>query len=1037
MRERVTELQEKDSEISELKRRLDSAERSLLDKDQQLSAVNRKLEQQSRDVERLVGWTDELNHGLSTILGSQRWKIGNFLGDLPQLIKLRSPAPTIAPSLKELSERIRAWRESREREQANIVEDEETRPLESATSAPIPSASPPKMGKTSETSTSNAGFSPPPNKRKAPSKLKVSVLSWDVAHNPMGRAYLIADMLSGKFDVEVVGARFPRFGNEVWEPVRNGTVPTAHFLGQSFPAHFAKMEEVAKQIESDVIFVSKPRLPSYELGILANHFRNRPLILDVDDYELSFFEEAYGGLTLEEIKERQRDDEFFNPYGRIWTQYCESIIPRADHVTVSNVELQKKYDGTILPHVKDELVFDPALYDRASIRAKYGFSADDKVILFVGTPRIHKGIVEIAEALERIGNPKYKLCIIGTVIGPELRARLERLKGDHVRLIPNQPYEDLPANLATGDLICLLQNPESEIAKYQMPSKFTDALAMEIPILATDAPPLANLASSGLVELLNGTPLDRKIEEIFSNYDVFKQKAVENREAFLADYSYSATAPKIENIILPLLEKTPPVAKEFEDLLEFHREVFSSLPSSNAQESTKKPRPESSSKVGVEKASLGRQTPDAGRSLEYVDDKYDIVFFSKQNDTGIYGRRQDMLVEYLSRSPKINRIVHFDRPMPVDFLWSLPNLGKNRKLNWSNQIFSQTISRLLKLKNSKKVKHYTFVFISPARSVNPLARLLFPKKNRYIKYIANILSKNNIGTRRTIFWVCPKNFDFPNVVKALRAQFIVADVIDDERTWFESGSPEAAERDKNYEEILGMSDLVLVNSQSVRQSMLAYSDEVHLIPNASELPDAHDMRRGKPKELKKIKGPILGYVGNLSMRIDIDLLEHVATSRPDWNIVLIGSAHSSDILERLAALKNVHFLGVKKYSDARRYIRNFDVAIIPHLDNRMTRSMNPLKLYVYCSMNVPVVTTEIENLGELRDLVYVAQSRNDFVEKIKYALGSRRIAEPSKKHMDLLIENSWERRVDTILDLIDEEFTEPSKERGTVQRIKR
>ncbi|CAA9450751.1 MAG: hypothetical protein AVDCRST_MAG28-1238 [uncultured Rubrobacteraceae bacterium] len=416
-----------------------------------------------------------------------------------------------------------------------------------------------------------------------------------------------------------------------------------------------------------------------------------------------------------------------------------------------------------------------------------------------------------------------------------------------------------------------------------------------------------------------------------------------------------------------------------------------------------------------------------------VDDKYDIVFFWKSNDTGIYGRRQDMLVKYLSRSPRVNRIVHFDRPIPLGFLWSLLKLGKARKFDQSNPIFFQTLSRLLKLKNSEKVKYYTFVYILGIGLFGRLLGLFLPKKRHYTKYLKRVLSKNSIGKRRTIFWVCPGNFDFPQIVEAFDPGFVVADVIDDQRAWFEPDSPRAAKLTGNYEEILGTSDLVLANCESVRQSMLPYSEDVHLIPNASELPDVHETRQGKPKELRKIEGPILGYVGNLSVRIDIDLLEHLARSRPDWNVVLIGSVHlSRDILKRLDVFENVHFLGVKQYTDAQRYIRNFDVAIIPHLDNEMTRSMSPLKLYVYYSMNVPIVTTEIENLAELRDLVYVARDKNDFVEKVELALQRGKTPGSGTKRMDLLREYSWETRVEQILSLIDQESRGAFAERNVV-----
>ena len=122
-------------------------------------------------------------------------------------------------------------------------------------------------------------------------RLKVSVIAWDLAHNPLGRAYLIADVLRNDYDVEIIGSTFPRFGNDIWKPLRDcSRVPIRSFPGDDFPAHFSKMQALAEHVDGEVIFVSKPRLPSLELAILAKIRRNRPIILDIDDHELSFFE---------------------------------------------------------------------------------------------------------------------------------------------------------------------------------------------------------------------------------------------------------------------------------------------------------------------------------------------------------------------------------------------------------------------------------------------------------------------------------------------------------------------------------------------------------------------------------------------------------------------------------------------------------------------------------------------------------------------------------------------------------------------------
>ncbi len=1036
---------DKESEVSRLQLQLADNTRRLEDlwrlgeEDREgrrrLEEERRRLEEERRRLEeanqRLVRWVEVLDAGISALLDSRQWKSGRALGELRRRVMLKPRVPTAQDHLSQVLQEFRDWKESRKRTRVGAEDDEEKSrwkadPTDRQSEHTVglatdekPSTSSPTVG-LSETKGPERGWRFRNRSQGQKTKTKVSVISWDMTHNPVGRAHLIADALSRKFDVEIVGARFAKYGTEIWEPLRDGKIPTIDFVGQNFPAHFAEMEELAEHIDGDVVFVSKPRLPSYELGILAKRFRNRPLILDVDDHELSFFGEDEG-LVLDEVKALQKDREFLNPYGKLWTQYCESIIPYADHLTVSNAELQKKYGGTIFPHVKDERKFDPALYDRDSIRAKFGFTPEDKVILFIGTPRLHKGIVEIAEALEKIGNPRYKLCVIGTVVDHDLRIRLERLKGDHVRLFENQPYSDLPANLSIGDLVCLLQDRESGIARYQMPSKFTDALAMEIPILATDVPPLANLASSGLVELLGDAPLDRKIDEIFSNHTSFKRKAVENRKVFLEEYSYAAAAERIEGAVLPLLGETPPVPGEFERLLQFHREVFSP-PSDSALGGRVAEKPQR----GIPSRELEPQNPISGRQAVgteknsgYVDDKYDIVFFWKQNDTGIYGRRQDMIVKYLSESPKVNRIVHFDAPIGATALHSLLDLSEEGKISQGNLVFSQTVSRLLGLEHSEKVKCYTFVYAEQGSPVGLMASRPLPKRGDYLRYLNDVLRENGVGRRRTIFWVCPVNFDFPSIALALGPDLIVADVVDDNRDWNAPGSDQFKERSRNYKEILGMSELVMVNCQPVKRSMLAYAEEIHVVPNAAELPDASEARQARPEELKRMKGPVLGYVGNLSSRIDIDLLEHVATARPEWNIVLIGSAHLSKDILRLDAFDNVHFLGVKGYPEVRRYIGNFDVAIIPHVDNQMSRAMNPLKLFVYASMNVPTVSTEIQNLDELRELVHVALNKEDFVRKVEAALREGKPV-PSNERTRLLKQNSWDERVNRILELIDE-----------------
>ena len=44
-----------------------------------------------------------------------------------------------------------------------------------------------------------------------------------------------------------------------------------------------------------------------------------------------------------------------------------------------------------------------------------------------------------------------------------------------------------------------------------------------------------------------------------------------------------------------------------------------------------------------------------------------------------------------------------------------------------------------------------------------------------------------------------------------------------------------------------------------------------------------------PDDIKDIKKPVIGYIGALlKLRLDIDVLVHIAKVRPDWSVVLVG-----------------------------------------------------------------------------------------------------------------------------------------------------
>ncbi|MDE0387936.1 MAG: glycosyltransferase [Rhodospirillales bacterium] len=855
--------------------------------------------------------------------------------------------------------------------------------------------------------------------------LKITVIAWDLAHNPLGRAYLLADVLRHEYDVELIGATFPDFGNDIWKPLRGcNRIKIKQVPGAYFPEYFKTMEAMTEHVEGDILYVSKPRLPSLGLAVLAKMKRNRPIILDIDDHELSFFDNRKT-LSLEELRAERGNLDVDVPFGEAWTRHCETLIPLVDQVTVSNEALKGKYGGIVLPHVRDGCEFDPTIYPREKIRRELGFVPEDRVILFAGTPRKHKGLSQLIAALRELDRPTYKLLVVGSPADGAVTRLLRHVDPSRATLVPDVPYSELPGYLCAADLVPLLQDEEEPVSAFQMPAKFTDALAMGIPIVASNVPPLVDAANDGLVELLGNATPAQKIDEILSNYAIYKKRSTENRESFLGKYSYASNLPKIKQVVERHTGHPKPVPDAFHDLVEYQESIYSQT----GKTYKNAPKVILPSKVmntpSVATAALAQRKTERARlraQRSYIDDKIDVVFFWKQNDSGIYGRRQDMFVKYLARDPRVSRIFHFDAP--VNLFRSVPLASKathGGRHSHARLVARETLRRRLGFANRGKIKYDTFIHVPNRRCPGVLKHFL-PGKDDYLEFLSRLFKRHELGQRRTVLWVCPVNFHLLNIDDRLQADLVVADVIDDERKW-----PVCeAYRDKlsrNYEEVLGLSDLVLTNCESVSQSMSALSDSIHLLPNAVELLEEEARHWPKPHELKRFSGPVIGYVGNLDIaRIDLDLLRSVVSERPKWNFVFIGSMHKGDEIRELEIYGNVYFLGVRVHEQALRYIRHFDVAIIPHLDNELTRSMNPLKLYVYFSLLVPVVSTAIRNIGDFSEFVRVARSPQEFVRTIEECLCNDPLANELPRLRKLLKENSWPERVKYVLELIEREF---------------
>lgn len=829
--------------------------------------------------------------------------------------------------------------------------------------------------------------SAPPDIRQAPKlKLTVLVVTWDVGHNPLGRSYMLAEVLDRVVrNVVLCGFQFPRYGDAVWEPVRQGRLPVVTLPGGELPDFLDALDSIARRCRPDVVIACKPRLPSVLLGALIKRHFGCPLIVDIDDHERSFFHNKpaldlpafrqLGAGTLSSVTE---------PYAEPWTLATESLCTYADALIVSNIALAREFGGTLLPHVRDESAFDPAKYDRTALCVQYGLQVNRRYVLFFGTPRHHKGVDVLAAAVSRIEDPRFRLLIVGTAPDRSVTAKLDQLSGGRIDYLPNQPFSSVPAILALASVVCLPQDTAHPISQYQLPAKAIDAVAMGVPLLVSDTPPLRQLVDDGVARLLDHERLPQQLVE------AAELRAIDGnaRQRFLDHYSYAAGATRLRKLLETTLTHPQQPQPELLDawMAAFRRALDTPAPI---------PAPRAR---GV-----------------------DVVVLWKQNDTGLYGRRSDMLIDYLASRDDVRRVVVFDAPISEFDLQRRRDAGDAPTQD--RLLYLRTYEKHLGKHDTPKIS-YNVMIHPPGVYATGERDTGKPRLTEgFGDFIADVLAREQVDTRKAVFWLYPRSYHAPDLVARFTPARVVVDVVDDHRAWPGVSAEERARLTDNYRQCLALADMAFVNCEPVAEAMQEFHSHIRLVPNGcEETPTYRAPRHDAQFEIFKTwPGETIGYVGNLEQKIDIALLAKVAEAFPDCQLALIGSTHANPQVRHLAQYPNVRLPGVVPYDQVGAWIERFDVGIIPHLNLDMTQRMNPLKLFVYLSWGVPVVSTEIYNLDRSAPWLKVASDHAEFLDHIAGTLASSRPDETAIR--DYVRANSWRARFTPHVDELLVSFT--------------
>lgn len=397
---------------------------------------------------------------------------------------------------------------------------------------------------------------------------------------------------------------------------------------------------------------------------------------------------------------------------------------------------------------------------------------------------------------------------------------------------------------------------------------------------------------------------------------------------------------------------------------------------------------------------------------------FDIICFDDHWDK--YQRRNKSIMLELAEREEVGIILFVEMPLT---LTSLIKFLLRSTAQYTAERWQRLFSRGLVFQEGK-VFVLTPLSLVPFDRLEVLQWLNIPFTKFFCRWLVNsVLKQHNL--RNIVLWITLPHYT-SEFVGMFGERLFCYNLCDDYTEFYDASSPLRERLEAEDRKLTAAADLMFVSSEDLERKKEAMGKMACRLSNAVDFDYFHQIWEVavEPPDLAALHRPRLGYVGKVTHRTDLAMVERAARRHPEWSIAMIGPVSpGTEGVDRLRELPNVAFLGEKPYADVPAYLKYVDVCIMPHKVNALTESMDPLKLYSYLASGKPIVSTAVAGVGAFSQAVRVVDSNEGFVAQIEAVLeedGSER----KSKQLALARENSWSKRVDVILSLIQERLRE-------------
>ena len=347
----------------------------------------------------------------------------------------------------------------------------------------------------------------------------------------------------------------------------------------------------------------------------------------------------------------------------------------------------------------------------------------------------------------------------------------------------------------------------------------------------------------------------------------------------------------------------------------------------------------------------------------------------------------------------------------------LRELAKNNQVIWVNSISTRS-PNFASGRDLGKIFRRLGGFLQGAKPVGDKMWLFTPfvlpfhhrpwavKLNRQILRLTLGMLRKRLNMAQFQLWTfVPTSAEY---IGTLDEEIVVYYCTDE---WSQFNSVDGQKMGVLVESIATRADVVFATSSPLVEKLKKFNPETHLASHGVKydlFATALKEETSIPDDLKSLKGPVLGFYGLIEDWLDLKLIAYLAERHPEWTIALVGKTCVD--ISSLESFSNIHFLGRKPHGELPAYCKGFDVALIPHKVNELTRNMNPIKLREYLSAGLPIVATALPEMRNYPKHCYIAENYADFEAGIQKSLLSD-TPEARRSRSAEMVNETWDKKV--------------------------